>query len=49
MYRSVMNALAYRYDSLGRRDRRQLNASSAADYRYDGQSLIAEHAPGAQC
>jgi RHS repeat-associated protein len=38
--------LAYRYDGLGRMDRRQLNSETATDYRYDGQALIAEHAAG---
>ncbi|MCP5380344.1 MAG: RHS repeat-associated core domain-containing protein [Novosphingobium sp.] len=40
-------ALAYRYNALGRMDRRQLNSATATDYLYDGQSLIAEHAAGA--
>ena len=40
-------SLAYRYDGLGRLDRRQLNSNAASNYRYDGQAMIAEHADGA--
>ncbi|QZP09150.1 RHS repeat-associated core domain-containing protein [Caenibius sp. WL] len=44
---SMGTALTYRYDGLGRMDRRQLNSGTATNYLYDGQSLIAEHAAGA--
>ena len=40
-------SLVYRYDGIGRLDRRRLNSETAANYRYDGQALIAEHADGA--
>lgn len=44
---SMGTALTYRYDALGRMDRRQRNAETATGYLYDGQSLIAVHDAGA--